>query len=106
MQNKIFGGRTLGALASAAVAALLAQGALADDGAKAAGKGAAAGGSCVHSCNGYAACKGNGNNSCKGKNDCANTGLVPKACSSQKTPEDCKKVLDDKKNTMCSWFTK
>ncbi len=104
MEHRGFGGRTLGALAAAAVATFVAQGARADGGANAAVKTTA--GHCVHSCSGNAACKGNGNNSCKGKNNCANEGQVPKECSSQTSPDACGKVVDAQKNTQCSWFTK
>lgn len=98
MQRKAFG-----ALAATLVTQILAQSpALAKD-AKPKTTPVAAG-KCAHNCSGYATCKGNGNNSCKGKNDCANTGLVPKECSTQKTDEACTKVVDAKKNQMCSWF--
>jgi hypothetical protein len=96
-------GKLLGALAAAAVTAFVAQAAQADE-VRAQGKAPAKAAKCVHNCQGYAECKGNGNNSCKGKNDCSNTGLVPKACSSQTTETACKKVLDAKKNGMCSWY--
>jgi hypothetical protein len=97
--------RPLGLIVSAAVTAMLAQTAAAADKAPAKASGKVAG-SCVHNCAGYAECKGHGNNSCKGKNDCAGSGLVPKACSSQTNPADCKKVLDTKKNEKCTWLTK
>ena len=96
--------RPLGLIVSAAVTALLAQSATAQKGADQKGEaGAKVEGSCVHNCAGYAQCKGHGNNSCKGKNDCANTGLVPKACSSQQTADACGKVQDKLKNSMCTW---
>ncbi len=104
MGNRGFSGKTVGALAAAAVATLVAQGALADDGGQAATK--ASTGYCVHSCAGNSTCKGNGNNSCKGKNSCANEGQVPPDCSKQKTKDACGAVLDAQKNTKCSWFTK
>jgi hypothetical protein len=93
--------RAFGTLVAAALAAFAATNAR-SAGDKAAP--AAPGGKCVHNCQGYADCKGNGNNSCKGKNDCSNTGLVPKACSSQKAEDACKKVTDAKKNAMCTWY--
>lgn len=95
--------RSLGFLAAAAVSAALSQGALADAKPEAK-KTEAAAKKCVHNCAGYSMGKGNGSNSCKGKNSCANEGLVPKECSSQKTEEGCLKVVDAKKNTMCTWL--
>ena len=99
-------GKAFGAFVAATVSAMLTQGALAEDAKSPAKAAAPAAGKCVHNCSGHAECKGNDNNSCKGKNDCANQGLVPKACSSQKSEDACKKVVDAKKESMCSWYTK
>lgn len=92
-----------GLLAATCVSGALSTMVLAEEGATKAGATAKAP-KCVHNCSGYAECKGNGSNSCKGKNDCANQGLVPKACSSQKDEASCKKVTDKKKQTMCTWY--
>jgi hypothetical protein len=101
MKNNFFG-----SLVVASMSALVAQHAAAESKAKdASAAPAETAAKCVHSCHGYAECKGNGNKDGKGKNSCANTGIVPKACSSQKTEESCKKVLDPKKNAMCTWYT-
>src|SRR4051794_35839196 len=100
MKRKVFG-----ALLASALTGLISASAVAEEAAKtgkatskpeeAKGKAAAASvGKCVHNCASYAECKGNGNNSCKGKNSCANEGLVPAACSSQKDADACGKVLD------------
>lgn len=94
--------RTFGFLVAAAVAGALSQTSASAKSDKVPAKGD--GKRCVHNCSGLAACKGNGNNSCKGKNSCANEGLVPAACSSQKTESGCLEVKDDKKNKMCSWL--
>jgi hypothetical protein len=96
-----------GILAAAAVTAALAQNAAAADAKKDAKDKAAAPAApaattakCVHNCAGYAACKG----ADKGKNSCAGEGLVPKECSSQTTEDACRKVVDAKKNGMCTWI--
>jgi hypothetical protein len=95
--------KAFGMIMATAVSTMLAAGAQAQtagDSGKTADKPA---GKCVHNCSGNAECKGNGNNNCKGKNSCSNEGLVPKACSSKKTKEECKTVLDAKKNRLCTW---
>jgi hypothetical protein len=92
-------------LVTVAVAEMIGQAAFAETKSKApTDKPQAKAGRCVHSCTGYAQCKGNGNASCKGKNDCANSGQVPKACSDKKDAAACAKVTDAKQQPMCTWY--
>lgn len=101
MRQQLFGALVVSALGGLMTTSTLADDSKAD---KTPAKEGAKAGKCVHSCSGYAECKGNGNNSCKGKNSCANEGLVPKACSAKKDADACGKVVDAKKEKMCTWL--